>query len=140
MDITSIAGIVVAIGSILGGQMLEGGHPGSIGQPTAAIIVLGGTIGAVCLQFPGHMLKLTLSELKHVFLPAQQDIDGGIRTIVALANKARRDGLVAVESETTKITEPFMKRAFEMAVDGTEARALRTALELELSRAEEEGE
>jgi chemotaxis protein MotA len=52
MDITTIAGVVVAIGFILGGQLLEGGHVGSIVQGTAALIVFGGTFGAVLVSFP----------------------------------------------------------------------------------------
>ena len=52
MDFTSIGGIVFAIVCILGGQALEGGHASSLGQATAFIIVVGGTIGAVAVAFP----------------------------------------------------------------------------------------
>ncbi|RPH79911.1 MAG: motility protein A, partial [Nitrospiraceae bacterium] len=52
MDIATIVGIVLAFGSIIGGQALEGGHLGSIMQLTAFVIVMGGTIGAVCVQNP----------------------------------------------------------------------------------------
>ncbi len=140
MDLATVIGIVVAIGAILGGDLLEGGHLGAILQPTAAIIVFGGTIGAITLQHPAPMLKATLKGLKQVFLPSGHDLRETINMIVTLANKARRDGLVSLEKEAALIEDAFLRRAVEMAVDGTESKVLRGALEIELSRVEEEGE
>ena len=64
MDIATIIGIVLALGSILGGQILEGGHLGSIMQLTAFIIVMGGTLGAVCVQNPLSVVLKGVSLLK----------------------------------------------------------------------------
>src|SRR5262249_43559689 len=132
MDLATVIGIVVAFGAIIGGQGLEGGPPGAILQPTAAVIVLGGTLAAPPAQFPGAGLEQTPRALKQVFLPTKNDTQGTVATIVQLANKARREGLVAIEKEVSAIADPFLQRALEMAVDGTEARALRAALEIEL--------
>jgi chemotaxis protein MotA len=140
MDLSTVLGILIAIGAVIGGQMLEGGHPGSIAQPTAAIIVLGGTLGACAVQFPGRVLKRALSSLKIAFKPPKHDMAGTLQLIVGLANKARRDGLVALEKDAEQIADPFLRKAFELAIDGTDVKALRGALELELGHEEEEGE
>ncbi len=126
--------------AILGGQALEGGHIGSILQPTAALIVFGGTLGAVSLQFPSATLRKTVRSIREVFKPSRYDLGETVRTVVTLANKARREGLVSIEKEAEEIKDPFLKRAVEMAVDGTEAKVLRSALEMELEHHEEEGE
>ncbi len=140
MDIATLIGIFLAFGAILGGQVIEGGHLGSILQPTAAIIVLGGTLGAVAVQFPAAVLRRTILDLKSAFLPARHDLGAIVKTIVSLANKARRDGLVAIENDAGAIKDSFTRRAFELAIDGTEGKQLRAALELEIGHLEEEGE
>jgi chemotaxis protein MotA len=140
MDLATIIGIVVAFGAVLGGQIIEGGHIGSIMQPTAAIIVLGGTLGAVAVQFPGAVLAQTLGALRQVFRPTTHDLAGSVKTIVDLASKARREGLVAIEKEASALADAFTRRAFELAIDGTESKVLRAALEIEIAHAEEKGE
>ncbi len=140
MDKTTVIGVLVAIGAILGGQALEGGHIGSILQPTAAIIVLGGTLGAVFVQFHGAALTQTVRDLKLAVKPHVYDTGATVATIVALANKARREGLIAIEKAASLIPDAFLKRGLELAVDGTEAKAVRAAMEMEITRAEEEGE
>jgi chemotaxis protein MotA len=140
MDVATLLGLVIAFGAILGGNALEGGHLGSILQPTAAIIVFGGTLGAIAVQFPAAALGRTLRDVKLTIKPSEHDTAGTLKTIVSMANKARRDGLLVIEQEAAKLSDPFLRRGLELAVDGTEARALRAALEIELSRTEEEGE
>src|SRR5438876_12153876 len=104
MDLATILGIAVALGAVLGGQVLEGGHVSSIMQPTAAIIVIGGTVGAVAVQFPGAALKRAMVDFKHVFKPAPSHLEEIAKTIVGLANKARREGLGAIEKEVSGLT------------------------------------
>ena len=140
MDLSTIAGLVVAFGAIIGGNALEGGHLGSILQPTAAIIVFGGTIGAICIQFPTPALKRAVLDLKQLFKPVVHDAAATVKTIVMMANKARRDGLIAIEREASLVADPFLRRGLELAVDGTELKALRNAMELEINVAEEHGE
>ena len=140
MDLTSLIGVAVAIGAIVAGQVLEGGHLSSLLQPTAAMIVLGGTLGAVAVQFPLATLKRTLIELRAVFVPHPPDLRAMVETMVRMAGRARRDGIIALESEAEELDDPFMRRAFAMAVDGVDPKALRDALELDVIRREEEGE
>ncbi|MEP6932834.1 MAG: motility-associated protein, partial [Nitrospirota bacterium] len=86
MDIATILGIVLALGSIIGGQILEGGHLGSIMQLTAFIIVMGGTIGAVCVQNPMLVVLKGVFLLKLGFIDPKHDNKGIIKTIIDLAN------------------------------------------------------
>jgi chemotaxis protein MotA len=140
MDLSTIIGVAVAVGAILGGQLLEGGHLSTIVQPTAALIVVGGTLGAIAVQFPAAVLGRTLRELRQVVRPERPDLDGAVATLVALATRARREGLVSIEAEAERVSEPFLRRALGLAVDGAEARTLRATLELEIDRVEEERE
>lgn len=139
MDFATIAGLVVALGAIFGGQALEGGSIGSVMQPTAAMIVIGGTMGAAAVQFPGHVLLATLRNLKTAFKPHTAPLTEHIILFIELAKKARRDGLVSIERDVAGVKDAYLRRGLELAVDGTESKALRGMLELELTREEEHG-
>jgi chemotaxis protein MotA len=140
IDIASIVGLALAMFAILGGQALEGGSVRSIMQPTAALIVLGGTFGACLLQFP---LMVTLTSFKSVFRVFQEPKTNNkevIQDIIRLANKARKEGVISLESDTQKINDPFLKKALTMAMDGVEPKVLRDTMELEIANLEEEAE
>src|SRR5271170_4850465 len=92
-----IIGIVFALGAILFGNVLEGGHLGAIVGGPAAIIVLGGTIGAVIVQYPGSTLKAALRSAGATFKKSGADPAKLVDEIVDYANRARRDGMLALE-------------------------------------------
>ncbi len=92
------------------------------------------------VAFPGPILKDAIKGVGAVFKPEAINVTETINLFVNLAKKARRDGLVAIEKDVQGVTDPYVKRALELAVDGTESKALRSTLEIELSRAEEHGE
>jgi chemotaxis protein MotA len=129
MDITTIAGIVAAIGLILGGQALEGGHVGSILQATAAMIVFGGTLGAVLVAFPKKDFLRGMSNLRMAFSDPKADLGGLAKQIVEYAGVARRDGVLALEGRLTEIQDPFLRRALQFVVDGVDASVTRDTLE-----------
>src|SRR5581483_1142674 len=139
MDITSIGGIVFAIACILGGQALEGGHAGSLVQATAAIIVLGGTMGAVMVSFPMSDVKRGLGLGKLAFGEKKSDIGDIIKQVVELAGIARREGVLALEQRMAEIKDPFLKRAVGFLVDGVDAAVARDTLETEINHHYEEG-
>jgi chemotaxis protein MotA len=140
MDKSSFGGLIIAIGGILLGLMLEGGRIGQIMQPTAAIIVFGGTLGAVMLQFPLRVVLEAFSRLTTVFFDRSKDPRVLIAEIVGYANKARKEGIVSLDSQLEKIRDPFMKKSLMLAVDGTEPQELRTIMELELDNQAEHEE
>lgn len=140
MDFATIGGIVFALGMILGGQVLEGGHVGSILQLTAAMIIFGGTIGAVLVSFPlnefFHAIKLGISA---ALLQKKSDVKQILDQVVDLAGVARRDGVLALEQRLPELKDPFLKRAVGFIVDGVDATVARDALETEIMREFEEG-
>jgi chemotaxis protein MotA len=139
MDLATLGGIIFALGMILGGQALEGGHVGSILQLTAAMIVFGGTIGAVLVSFP---LKEFLRGIKMglgTFRQKKSDLQQILDQVVDLAGVARRDGVLALEQRLPELNDPFLKRAVGFIVDGVDATVARDALETEIMHEFEEG-
>jgi chemotaxis protein MotA len=140
VDKSTIGGIILAIGGILAGLLIEGGRIAQVVQPTAAMIVFGGTLGAVMVQFPLRVVMQSLKRLGHVFLDKSQDPRTLIREVVGYAVRARKDGIVALDSELEKISDPFLKKSLMLAVDGTEPEELRKMMELELDNQAEHAE
>jgi chemotaxis protein MotA len=132
VDKSSIGGIVLALGGILAGLLLEGGNLRQVLQPTAAIIVFGGTVGAVMLQFPLPVVMQAVQRLGSVFVTPQQHPQKTIERLVQYAQKARREGIVSLDGELPAIEDPFLKKSLMLAVDGTEPQELRKIMELEL--------
>ena len=139
MDIATIIGITLALGSILGGQVLEGGHVGSIMQLTAFIIVIGGTIGAVCIQNPLSVVLRGVSMLKLGIMDPKHDNKGTITTIIDLANVSRKQGLLALEGKLKDIHDPFFRKGVQLIVDGTDPKVVHEILEIDVEGQEEEG-
>jgi chemotaxis protein MotA len=137
-DISSLIGLGIAVLAIVVGLKLEGGHLSSMLQPTAALVVLGGTLGAVVAQFPLSLLRRLLTDLRRIVvaLPTNR---GLLNQLLGLASKARRDGLVALDPELAKLDE-FLRRGLELAVDGGDPRAVRETMELALDHFEDERE
>ncbi|HET9598503.1 MAG TPA: flagellar motor protein [Anaeromyxobacteraceae bacterium] len=129
MDITTIGGIVFGFGMILLGQLLEGGHVGSIMQDTAAIIVFGGTLGAVAVSFPRKDFIRGIKMFKLALLEQKDDLSAVTKQIVELASVARRDGVLALEGKLPEIQEPFLRKALSYVVDGVDASVTRSSLE-----------
>jgi chemotaxis protein MotA len=140
MDIASVAGLALAFFAILGGQALEGGNVKSIMQSTAAIIVLGGTFGACLVQFPLSVAMASLKAVIRVFREPKTNNKAVIQEIIRLANKARKEGVISLEADAQKITDPFLKKALNMAMDGVEPKVLRDTMELEIANLEDEAE
>ncbi len=129
MDLTTVGGIVLAIAMILVGQALEGGHVGSIVQATAAMIVFGGTIGAVMVAFPRKDFVRGMKMAGQAFGEKKHDLAGLAKQIVELAGVARRDGVLALEAKLPEIRDPFLQRALGYVVDGVDANVTRDSLE-----------
>ena len=139
MDKASIGGVLLAIVGIVAGLLIEGGNLSQIVQPTAALIVFGGTLGAVLLQFPLTTVLAAFGRLAHIFSAPRSHNGQLIRLLVAFANKARRNGVVSLDSDLQTIQDPFLKQSLMLAVDGTEPSELRKIMRVSLdSRAENE--
>ena len=132
MDKASVGGAFLAIAGIVAGLMIEGGNVGQILQPTAALIVFGGTMGAVLLQFPLMTVVEAFRSLAHIFWAPRKEDGHLIRQMVAFAHKARRNGLVSLDADLATIRDPFLKQTLMLAVDGTEPSDLRKIMHVSL--------
>lgn len=137
MDKASLGGLMLAVGGVLAGLLLEGGNLRQILQPTAAIIVFGGTLGAVMLQFPLAVVLQAVRRLGSVFFTPREHPEATIRQLVKYAQKARREGIVSLDAELPAIEDPFLKKTLMLAVDGSEPDELRSIMELELNNSAE---
>jgi chemotaxis protein MotA len=139
-DLISAAGILLAVGGIAGGLIMEGGRIQDVAQITAAVIVLAGTFGAVMVSTPGSVLKGALKRLAGVFIDSTPPSSGLITELIGYATKARKSGLVSLEDDTDGIRDPFLKKALTLAVDGTDLQELRNMMELDMAVAEHQAE
>lgn len=128
VDSTTILGIALGLGSILAGQWLEGGRVNTILQLTAAIIVFGGTAGAVITQFPLPELRHAIRETQFILRSQNPPLEPLVTELVELARVSRREGLLAIEKAATEKTEPFLRHALLALIDGSDPAELRSAL------------
>ncbi|MCA3068928.1 MAG: flagellar motor protein [Rhodocyclaceae bacterium] len=133
MDRISIAGLLLGLTAIIGGLMLEGGHPASLLQVTAFLIVVGGTAGAVMLQSSAQQFSDALRTAGWVFKPPPHEPKKLIGRITGWSQTARRGGLLALETAIEASREPFERKGLQLLVDGAEPNVLREALELEIN-------
>lgn len=132
-DLATLAGLAVALGGIAGGLLLEGGKLQDVAQFTAGLIVLGGTLGAVMVSTPVNVLKNAAKALLGVMFDRTPPHGDMVEEIIAYATKARKQGLVSLEREAATIPDPFLKKALNLAVDGTDSQDIRGMLELAIS-------
>lgn len=138
MDKISIVGLLVGLLAIVGGQVLEGGHVSSLAQPTALLIVGGGTLGAVLLQSPIHIFKQGMFMLKWIWVPPLVDQKRLIEQVGSWSTISRREGLLALETYINQQKDPFIKKGLQLLVDGADPERLRELLEVEIGTFEEE--
>src|SRR5580704_12076999 len=110
MDKGSIGGVILAIAGIIAGLLIEGGKISQILQPTAALIVFGGTMGAVLLQFPISTVATAFRSMAHVFVAPRKQNEELVELLVSFANKARRNGVVSLDADLAEISDPFLKQ------------------------------
>lgn len=140
MDAGSLVGPAIAIVAIGLGFSIEGGHLSALLQPSAALIVFGGTLGAVLLHFPGRHLVLALLALGHVLSSRRPDYHNLVVELVRLSRQTRRQGIVALENEAQQNEDPYLGRALLLIADGVNGTGLRDALGPELDRIDFEGQ
>jgi chemotaxis protein MotA len=139
-DISTVCGSALVLIGILGGLKLEGGSFSDVGQFTAAMIVLGGTAGAVMITTPWAALRSAVEALPLVFFDQSSPGDSTVDEIMALATKARKHGLVSLENDVLQIADPFLRKALLLVVDGTDLKEVRRIMELELDLLERRGD
>ncbi|CEA01892.1 MotA/TolQ/ExbB proton channel [Pseudomonas saudimassiliensis] len=132
MDILSIIGVILAVVAIVGGNHLEGGHIQALMNGPAALIVIGGTLGAAFIQTPLPAFKRALGMFPWVFASPDVPLREGIGKVVNWSNTARKDGLLGLETIAEMETDLFARKGLQLLADGCEPDTLRSILEVEL--------
>jgi chemotaxis protein MotA len=137
MDLTTWLGLIVGIGGVIGGQILEGGHVSSIMQGTAAIIVFGGTFGAVLVGTPLPDLMTAGGLLKTAFFGTEDKIDQIITELMDAAQTARKESILALEKKLNTFSNEYMQTVFRFVIDGIDAKTIKEIFEAEIYLEEE---
>ena len=140
MDITSVIGTLLGILAVFGGALLEGLHLGDVMQGTAAIIVLGGTFGAMLVSYPPQDVKRAVTLIPLIYKKVDLDVRPVIDEIVQIAAVARKEGVLAVEGKREQIKNPLFKKTLKYVIDGFEPNTVREIIETEIYMAQEEEE
>lgn len=138
MDIFAILGLVIGLGFILAAQALEGGNVTQLLQLTAAMIVLGGTAGAIVGSFPVGDLKIAMGMIKNVLMPPKVNLDALISEIVGFATKARKEGVIVLEKEAKNASDPLLTMGLETVADGADPSLVQGMMENQITQLEEE--
>lgn len=137
MDLTSILGPLIGIGLILLGQAMEGGNIAQLLQLTAFLIVIGGSTGAVVMSFPAPTLMNAVMMVKDVYGNVAVDFDTTIDEILKFAQKARKEGIISLEKEAKKASDPLLTLGLEAVSDGSDPVLVKSMMENQLTRLEE---
>jgi chemotaxis protein MotA len=134
MDPATLIGIVMAMGALLFMMIMEGSSPMAIVLLPAMVLVFGGTFGAAIAGSSMADVKKIGGWFKQALMPAKvPPVSDRIATLVSLAEKARKEGLLALEAQVKQIDDPFLKRGLQMGIDGTDPEELRAVLEGEIA-------
>ena len=134
MDISVIIFIIVGLGSIVVGFIIEKGVLSALFLLAPAIIVFGGTAGAIGVTFPLEILKRLPEIIKVIINPKKIDLPGLVAYFKDVSYKTRKNGLLSLEGEISSDPnlDPFIKKGLQLVVDGVDPQAVRSILELEL--------
>ncbi|TDX51924.1 motility protein A [Orenia marismortui] len=136
MDLASIVGLLLATVLVLAGMFGQGNIMMFI-DPFSMLIVFGGTIGGVILSYSFKQLKNAVAAMKIVFSDKDNEASGIISILVSFAEKARREGLLALEEEVYELDDDFLKKGVQLIVDGTDPQLVKSIMETELNFLEE---
>jgi len=137
MDILSLAGLLLGIGAIIGGNYLEGGEIGALVNIPALIIVGGGTIGATLLQTELSTFLKACKMLLQIFIPPKYELAQMVQNLVEISTKARKEGILSLEQLATNEEDPYLRKGLQLVADGAATIELRQIMEQDLINNEE---
>jgi len=137
IDPLSLFGVLAALLTLVGGSILKGSGINALLSPAAFVIVVIGTLAAICLHTPLPVVRRALQLVRWVFQPPREDLTAIINNIVSWSHSARKQGLLSLEGAIEAEVDPFIRRGLQMLVDGAEPAAIRSAMELEMDLREQ---
>ncbi|MDQ2680937.1 MAG: motility protein A [Candidatus Eremiobacteraeota bacterium] len=141
MDLATLLGLVIAFGALFVAGYVGGTDPHILfGRWEAIVLILGGTLGATLTSFPMRtFFKGFFGGLKTAFTEPAFHEREVIATLVSFAEKARREGLLALENEANALDDDFMRKGVQLVIDGRDTDIIRKVLETEVSFVQETG-
>ncbi len=133
MDIGVLIGLAVAVLAVLGANAIDGGSLATLLNPSAALLILGGTLGTTLVSSRLEDVIGLPKVVMDLIRPPRRDLAADVERLVELAQKARRSGLLALEEDIAKLDDPFLARGLQMVVDGADADAVRGVLRTEMA-------
>ncbi|MCI0655409.1 MAG: flagellar motor protein [Methylococcaceae bacterium] len=137
MDVLSVIGLIVGLGAVIGGNLIEGGHFDALMNGPAFFIVVGGTIGATLLQVPPAICRHAVRIIVRVFVPEKIHLEVQIKKLVSWSTLARKEGLLGLEALLDAEKDSFAKKGLQLLVDGSEPEIIRDCMEVELNAREQ---
>ena len=137
MDLATFIGLIMAVGAIGAGFLLEGGNLDAVFLTAPMLIVLGGTLGATTVTTSVQTVMRVPEYLKIAAFSRSHSFSGTINAVIAMAEKARREGILGLEAILKDIEHPFLRKGVRLVIDGTEVTVLRDILETEIAYVEE---
>jgi chemotaxis protein MotA len=133
MDITTILGLSLGIGAVLVAFVMEGGHLSALVQVPAMILVIFGTFGAAIITTSFSQLLNLPKLLRIILFERNLNPQQLIELLYELSQKSRKNGLLSLEKELSSVSDSFLKKAIQLAIDGFETTKIREILEIEMS-------
>jgi len=137
MDLLSVAGLILGLVAVIGGNAIDGGHLSALSNGPAALIVIGGTLGAAMLQTPLSIFMHSFRVLGWIFFPPHVHMEANITKVIHWSMTARKEGLLGLEAIAEDENDEFARKGLQLLVDGGEPEAIRSILEVELLTGEE---
>ena len=135
MDIATIIGLAAAFG-LVGWSILTGGNLAGFFNLSAAAIVLGGTFGSLLVHFPLPRIVGLLGILRKTLVYSHPEPDTVISKMVKYAERARREGMLAIEDDSETEPDEFLRKGLRLAVDGTDPQLLEKIMQTDLQQIE----
>jgi len=132
MDILSIVGLILAFAAVLIGAVLKGAGIKALLSSAAFMIVIVGTIAAICVQTPMSVMKHAMRILPWIFRPPAVERGALLKKMVDWSNTARKQGLLGLEPIIEKERDDFVRKGLQLVVDGSEPEVIRSILEVDL--------
>ncbi len=133
MDLATLVGLLAAVGLIVSSIIVGGGSFSAFVDIPSGLVVIGGAFAAALISFPLKKMISSPVVVMKVFLNKAIDVKGLIEQIVSLAEVARRDGLLALESKLDEVDNDFIKLGIQMAVDGTRPEVIEDIMRTEIA-------
>ncbi|MBB3101816.1 flagellar motor protein [Azomonas macrocytogenes] len=136
MDILSIIGLALAFVAIIGGNFLEGGNAAALLNGAAALIVFGGTLGAVLLQTPLNVFRRALYLARWILFPPRIELASGIARVIGWSQIARKEGLLGLEPAADTEADAYARKGLQLLADGVEPAVIRAIMEVDIDTQE----